>query len=41
MFFLDEEYSKLMLTEGNDTPISYDGNEMELPEWADEKQIKM
>lgn len=36
----DESYSKLMLTEGEMTPVDDDIN-VELPEWADEKKIKM
>lgn len=37
---LDESYSKLMLTDGEVTPVD-DDYEMKLPEWADEKKVKM
>ena len=42
MFLLDEAYSKLMLTEGDVTPVDVDPDyKVELPPWADVKRIKM
>lgn len=38
----DENYSKLMLSEGGNTIVDEDMNyEMKLPEWADENKIRM
>lgn len=39
---INKAYSKLMLTDGEVTPIQYDPNgPLELPKWADENKIKM
>jgi hypothetical protein len=41
-FPADESYSKLLLEEGNETPVDEDSKYiMELPEWADERKIRM
>lgn len=38
----DEDYTKLMLTEGATTIVDENVNfEMKLPDWADENKIKM